>query len=351
MLKIHYRSSFRELIEFSNHAFYEGELEAPPGNPAAQCIFERAIEFNQLENATFNKGVNEQEAHAIVQKVIEMWKEPTSPTLGVIVMNAIQKMKVEDLLRDHAEKNAEFSTRLDAEREREDKGEDVGFFIRNVENVQGDERDVIILGATYAGVSRRFGPLATAEQGRRRLNVAVTRAKKAMVVFCSLKPSSQSSDETVDDKWYFLAYLRYAKAVSTGNMLDVSQLLDKLNPKRAVQRDIALFDSEFEVEVANFLAENGYKTKPQAPESGFRIDLAVECKDRMGYLCGIECDGAAFHSSWTARSRDIWRQRILENKGWNIYRIWSTDWFNDTKREQAKILAHLHHRASEISKA
>lgn len=349
LLKIHYRSSFRELIEFSNHAFYEGELEAPPGNLAAQGVLERPIEFNQLEHATFNKGVNEQEAQAIVQKIIEFWAQPQSPSLGVIVMNAQQKMKIEDLLREHAGNNYEFSARLEAERDRENLGEDVGFFIRNVENVQGDERDVIILGATYAGESRRFGPLATSEQGRRRLNVAITRAKQGLVVFCSLKPSSHSGDETMNDKWFFLAYLRYAKAVASGNMGEVEQILDKLNPKRSVQRNIALFDSDFEIEVAEFLEKNGYKAEAQAAESGFRIDLAVKCQDRLGYLCGIECDGAAFHSSWTARSRDIWRQKILEAKGWNIYRIWSTDWFNDQKREQEKILKHLKERADLIS--
>lgn len=341
LLKIHYRSSFRELIEFSNHAFYDGELEAPAGNLAATSILGRPIEFNQVSDAVFYKGVNEKEAQSIVNRIIQFWQQPDSPSLGVIVMNAQQKMKIEDLLREYAELNPAFSTRLEVEREREDRGEDVGFFIRNVENVQGDERDVIILGATYAGDSRRFGPLASAEHGRRRLNVAITRAKQGLVVFSSLNTMPRSGDETVNDKWYFLSYLRYASAVSSGNLKEVNLILDKLNPKRLALRNLDKYDSDFEMEVAEFLATHGYETEPQAPESGFRIDLAVKCTDRLGYLCGIECDGAAYHSSWTARSRDIWRQKILQDKGWNIYRIWSTDWFNDTERAKQNLLEHL----------
>ena len=349
LLTIHYRSSFRELIEYSNHAFYEGELQAPPGNPAAKGILSRPIIFRQLNGAVFHKGVNEQEAQAIVKTVIEILQQPNAPSLGVIVMNAVQKMKIEDLLRDHAEADSDFSSVLEAQRERQDLGEDVGFFVRNVENVQGDERDIIILGATYAGDSRRFGPLGTPEKGRRRLNVAITRAKQGMVVFSSLNSFPDGSGENKSDSWYFLTYLRYAKAVSEGNMDEVDQILDRANPKRIVQRDISLFDSDFEQDVAEFLAMNGYQTTPQARESGFRIDLAVKCSDRLGFLCGIECDGAAFHSSWTARTRDIWRQKILESKGWNIYRIWSTDWFNDTNREKEKLLAHLRNRERELS--
>jgi very-short-patch-repair endonuclease len=120
-----------------------------------------------------------------------------------------------------------------------------------------------------------------------------------------------------------------SNAVSLSDRLQVNAILEKLNPntKKKSQNQ---FDSEFELDVAEFLQNHGYEIETQAPESGFRIDIAIRRKHgKSGFICGIECDGAAYHSSWTARTRDCWRQGILESKGWKILRIWSTDWFRN----------------------
>lgn len=338
MLEMHYRSAFAELIEFSNHAFYEGRLLAPPGNPAAKAVLPKPITFYRV-SGTFLKGVNRIEAGEIVRFLSTLWQAENSPSVGVIVMNVVQRDHINNLLQTQALEDAEFAERLEQERNRKNEGEDIGFFVRSVEHVQGDERDLIVFGTTYAGDSRMFGPISKASRGRRRLNVAVTRAKKGMAVFCSLNVSHMASDaDKHNDRWYFQQYLRYAEAVSNGDGPKVNSLLEMLNPRLAAVRNAAMFESPFEEEVATFLAENGYESEPQKPETEFRIDLAVKRRDGLGYICGIECDGAQFHSDWRARSRDIWRQRILESKGWHIERVWSTDWFRNPGNTKSKLM-------------
>ena len=342
MLEMHYRSAFAELIEFSNHAFYKGRLLAPPGNPAARAVLPKPITFYRV-HGTFLKGVNRVEATEIVRFLSMLWQAEESPSVGVIVMNVVQRDHIENLLQNKAQENAGFAERLEQERNRKNDGEDIGFFVRSVEHVQGDERDLIVFGTTYAGDSRQFGPISKASRGRRRLNVAVTRAKKGMAVFSSLNVSHMASDvDNGNDRWYFQQYLRYAEAVSNGDGPKVNILLEMLNPRLAVAMEAAMFESPFEEEVAAFLAEEGYKCEAQKPETKFRIDLAVKRRDGLGYICGIECDGAQFHADWRARSRDIWRQRILESKGWHIERVWSTDWFRNPEKTKSNLKETIH---------
>lgn len=341
MLMIHYRSAAKELIDFSNHAFYEGKLLAPPGNPAVNPLLPRPIVYQKLPGE-FSGGVNRVEAERIVSFLRLLWRETTTPTVGVIVFNIKQKAEVERQIEDLARVDREFSKRWLEEREREDNGEDVGFFIRSVEHVQGDERDLIILATTYAGDSRNFGPLTKKEKGRRRLNVAITRAKRGMLVLSSLNLDAMApeGDEERDGRFLQL-FLRYAKAVSENDKTAVDATLGAVNPKRKIAGRAPEYDSPFEKEVHDFLTSNGYDVDTQVGETGFRIDLAVRVPNGAGYLCGIECDGAQYHTGWRARTNDIWRQHQLESKGWKIFRVWSTDWFSDPAREKAKISEHL----------
>jgi transcription elongation GreA/GreB family factor/very-short-patch-repair endonuclease/KaiC/GvpD/RAD55 family RecA-like ATPase len=338
MLEMHYRSAFAELIEFSNHAFYDGRLLAPPGNPAVKAVLPKPITFYRV-NGAFLKGVNRIEAEEIVRFLSTLWLAENSPSVGIIVMNVVQRDHINNLLQIQAQEDVGFAERLERERNRKNDGEDIGLFVRSVEHVQGDERDLIVFGTTYAGDSRMFGPISKASRGRRRLNVAVTRAKKGMAVFCSLNIAHMASiADNGNDRWYFQQYLRYAEAVSNGDGPKVNALLEMLNPRLAAVKNAAMFESPFEEDVATFLAENGYESEPQKPETEFRIDLAVKRRDGLGYICGIECDGAQFHADWRARSRDIWRQRILESKGWHIERVWSTDWFRNPKNTKLKLM-------------
>lgn len=341
LLEIHYRSASSELIEFSNHAFYEGKLQCPPANPGPNSLFRTPIVFKQV-SGQFNKGENEVEARTIVEYLRKIWSVPNPPTCGVIVFNVKQQAYIERLLEELSLNDPAFMMMFEEQRSRTEEGEDVGFFVRSVEHVQGDERDLIILGSTYSGNSNRFGPLSKANKGRRRLNVAITRSKKAMIVLTSLNQRSiaSSSSEGIGDAEYIFLFLAYARAVSEGDKDAIELVLNQINPKRHSLTQHK-YDSPFEEEVANFLMQNQYEVDSQVGEGGFRIDLAVKNPNGMGYLYGIECDGALYHSGWKARFNDVWRQNILESKGWKILRIWSTDWYHDKQNVQVEILKQL----------
>lgn len=346
-LNVHYRSARKELIDFSNHAFYEGKLIIPSGNAALAPFMQTAITFEQVRG-DFDKGINEAEARRIVDWLDEIWSMQVSSeerfTVGVVVNNVRQKARVEELIRNQCEIDRRFADCYAQEQDRKtEDGEDVSLFVRSVESVQGDERDIIIFGFTYSGSSRRFGPLVTPKlDGRKRLNVAITRAKRGMIVLNSLdiEHISNDSEKETAERYFVYQYLRYAKAVSECSESTVNSILNQLNPER--QR-LALIeqetDSPFEDEVKAFIETLGFVVKPQVGESGFRIDLGVKLAlFDLNYLCGIECDGARYHSGWTARTRDVWRQEILESKGWKILRVWSTTWFEkpEVAREQLK---------------
>ena len=346
LLEIHYRSAYSELIEFSNHAFYEGKIQCPPSNSGTNSLFNTPIIFKEVMGQ-FIKGINEIEARSIVEHLRKIWSTPIPPTCGVIVFNVKQQAYIESLLEELSLNEPGFMTIFERERSRKEDGEDVGFFIRSVEHVQGDERDIIIIGSTYSGDTNRFGPLSKANKGRRRLNVAITRSKKAMIVLTSLnqRPITSTLMDGINDADFIFLFLAYANAVNNCDKETIERILKQINHKRH-SVDQRRYDSPFEQEVSDFLINHNYEVDSQVGEGGFRIDLAVKNPNGMGYLCGIECDGALYHSGWKARFNDIWRQNILESKGWKILRIWSTDWFNDKQNTQAEILKTL----SEIDK-
>jgi very-short-patch-repair endonuclease len=210
------------------------------------------------------------------------------------------------------------------------------FFIKNLENVQGDERDVIFLGVGYARndagtLSHNFGPL-NRQGGERRLNVAITRARESLTLFASIRADDIDLGRTQARGAKLLrAYLDFAER---GNVaLAATETEDS-------ERD---YDSEFEAQVARALTEQGLDVRRQIGCSGYRIDLALVHPAHPGrYVLGIECDGATYHSSATARDRDRLRQDVLESLDWKICRIWSTDWIRDPRRQTEKVLAAYH---------
>jgi very-short-patch-repair endonuclease len=209
------------------------------------------------------------------------------------------------------------------------------FFVKNLENVQGDERDVIILGIGYGPddtgrVAMRFGPL-NRQGGQRRLNVAVTRARQHMTVISSMRAHNIDLSRTnAEGPKLLRAYLDYAERGVEALRGTITGVSDRG------------FDSPFEQEVCDELTRRGLTVHPQVGCSGFRVDLAVVDPAEPGrYLLGVECDGATYHSSATARDRDRLRQEILEGLGWRICRIWSTDWLRDRKGQVRRVLAAL----------
>ena len=205
------------------------------------------------------------------------------------------------------------------------------FFIKNLETVQGDERDTIIFSVAYAKDStgrlmQNFGPLNRVG-GERRLNVAVTRAKMNVQLVASIHYTDIDLTRTKAEGTKLLrSYLDYAE-----------------NGEIAMERTISVnpfdqFDSAFEMEVYDFLRDNGYEVDTQVGCSNFKIDLGIKRPSTSDYVLAVECDGATYHSSKNARDRDRLRQEILENMGWKFYRIWSTDWFKNTAVEKERLL-------------
>jgi primosomal replication protein N'' len=356
LLNIHYRSEHPTLISFSNHAFYSGQLQMPPSmqmHPVEAPLL--LIEANGV----YDKKKNIIEAQKVIELLRKIWlADGVPPTIGIVTFNEVQRDLIEDMLLDEAARDTRFQVRYIAERNRVEHEQDVGFFVKNLESVQGDERDVMIFSTTFGrdpqGQFRRFfGPI-NQQGGERRLNVAITRAKKRNYVVTSM-PLHEISDAlagggapvgaSVGGRDYFHAYMQYVKAVSNQDADAQKQTLSvagRLAATAGTFPTAGKEDSLFEAEVRDALSALGYTTVAQVGESGFQIDLAVvNSNPELGYILGIECDGKAYHSEWSARARDVWRQQILERRGWKIHRVWSTNWWLDRDFEIRKLVARI----------
>jgi very-short-patch-repair endonuclease len=245
--------------------------------------------------------------------------------LGVVTFSEAQQNAVDAAIRQKRLKDSRYEQYFLDDREEP-------FFIKNLENVQGDERDTIIFSIGYAKDSRgimymNFGPLSR-EGGYRRLNVAITRAKHNVKLVGSIMPTDIELDKISSEGVRMLrSYIEFAQQgiIALEKELTFSNSLD--------------FDSPFEEAVYDFLSSKGYNVVTQVGCSGFRIDMAVKHPTKNGHFAiGIECDGATYHSSRTARERDRLRQSVLEDMGWTIHRIWSTDWIKNQKTEEERLL-------------
>ena len=314
MLRWHYRSKHQSLIAVSNRQFYENKLFIVPSPYTAEAGM--GLRFHRIPQGVFDAGgtrTNLVEARIVAQAIVAHAHEHPELSLGVAAFSAAQRRAILDqleLLRRGLPPEVEsfFQSRPSEP-----------FFVKNLENVQGDERDVIFIsvgyGPTVPGgrVPMRFGPLGT-DGGERRLNVLISRAKQRCEVFASMSDEDIDPDfaSTRKGVFAFKLFLHFAR---TGRM----------TMAESTGRD---HDSVFEEQVARALQARGYQVHRQVGLAGFFIDLAVSDGDRPGrYLLGIECDGASYHDARSARDRDRLRQSVLESHGWTIHRIWSTDWF------------------------
>jgi very-short-patch-repair endonuclease len=311
MLRWHYRSRHKSLIEVSNAEFYH-HLVMPP-SPTLERSDEGLI-LRRVQGAYDRGGLrtNLVEAREIVDAAADHARNFPRQTLGIVTLSTSQR----DLLCDLLDARRREDVVLDAFF-RDNVGEPV--FVKNLENVQGDERDVVLVsigfGPREAGKpldSMAFGPIS-ADGGERRLNVLFTRARIRCDVFVSFAPGDINLDRATGAGPRVLKrFLQYAE---TGE-------LDQIAPTGAD------FDSPFEAAVAEAIESLGYTVDKQIGSAGFKIDLAVRDPSAPGrYLLAIECDGATYHSALWARERDRHRQEILERLGWRFHRIWSTDWF------------------------
>ena len=327
MLQWHYRSRHESLIAFSNHNFYDSRLVVFP-SPWDQSD-EFGIKHHYVEAGRFLNSVNQKESHAVVSAIHDHLIRFPKESLGVVAMNSKQR----DLIEADLEAAAAIDSQLAEALVKNRNGSDP-LFIKNLENVQGDERDVIFISFTYgpaergaSSIPQRFGPINN-ENGWRRLNVLFTRAKKRKHIFTSMRSGQILVSETSSRGVVALKdYLTYAE---TGRLAGAGMPTGKAP------------DSDFEVAVIKMLENRGYKCEPQLGVEGYFIDIAVRDPGMPGrYLMGIECDGATYHRAKSTRDRDRVRQAVLESLGWNIKRIWSTDWFKNPDAEMKPIFDEL----------
>ncbi|WP_336783299.1 AAA domain-containing protein [Paenibacillus illinoisensis] len=339
ILQWHYRSKYEELINFSNHAFYNGYVQIAPNvtpfkNPPA-------IVWKKVNGRWLNQS-NEVEALEVVMQLKQTLIEQDHKSVGIITFNAKQQSKILDLIDKTVLEDEEFRVLYSEQMARD---LDERLFVKNIENVQGDERDIIIFSIGYAKneegkVYNRFGSL-NQKNGENRLNVAITRAKESIIVVSSIEPEDLNVANTSEPgPRLFKSYLKYARAVSGSHTEDIASVIREIHESVSIQtvQQSLQFDSPFEEQVYQQLRNLGYEVTTQVGMSGYRIDMAVvHPNDRSRYILGIECDGAMYHSSLSARERDVYRQRYLESRGWIIERIWSRNWWRNPVAEIERI--------------
>lgn len=338
LLNTHYRSKYEELIDFSNYAFYKGRLFVAPNTDTPE---KPPIEVHLVDGAVWNNRANRVEAEKIVALIKEFFKtRKNNETLGVIAFNASQRDMIYDVIDEESLKDPAFGTQVRAEMSRKDNGEDTGLFVKNIESVQGDERDVIMFSIGYAKntsgrLMHNFGWL-NQKGGENRLNVAISRAKKKIHIVTSFRPAELSLDDAKNEGPVILKkYLEYAFAVSNNDKEDAERVLRSFGETFGIVP--AAVETDFAQKVADALREKGYEIDTQVGIGGYRIDIAVKRNGK--YILGIECDGKLYAISRSARERDYHRQKYLESRGWRIKRIWSMDWWRDPAHEVQSICA------------
>ncbi|MCH9015177.1 MAG: DUF4011 domain-containing protein [Gemmatimonadetes bacterium] len=320
-LRWHYRSQHGSLIAFSNKYFYSDKLVVYP-SPIVKG-HGLGIEYHYVKGAIYHGRVNVREAQRVVEHVLRLMRERPGESIGVVTLNSSQRDVIENEIEQRVKGDPFAWNYIESRKEGLEP-----FFVKNLENVQGDERDVIVISVTFGpdasgNIHQLFGPIS-GRTGHRRLNVLFSRAKRRVELFTSLtaddvKVQSDSAEGVVALK----RYLEYAR---TG-VLDSATFTGR-EP-----------DSPFEIEVAESLQRFGYEVVAQLGVAGFFIDLAVKHPSkRDAFILGIQCDGAAYHSAKSARDRDRLPESVLVNLGWEIHRIWSTDWFTDPDGETSRIV-------------
>ena len=323
-LNWHYRSRHESLIAFSNHNYYDDRLYT---FPAANRSPSLGVRFQFVADGIYDRKAsrtNEKEARALVDWVFDHVKAPgyKPRSVGVVTFSEAQKDLIEGLFEERREKDPSIESFFSDENPEP-------FFVKNLENVQGDERDVILFSVGYAAdkdgkLAMNFGPL-NRTGGERRLNVAVTRAKEQVVVFASIHGSQIDLSRT--------------SAVGAAHLKSFLEFAEKGSD--AAPQAAAKDNGAFPKAVAEFLRGKGYEVDECVGTGACRIDLAVKKPGADDYLLAIECDGPSYASQLTVRDRDQLRPSVLKSLGWKLTRLWSVDWALDRTRAENALLALL----------
>lgn len=332
----HYRSQHHSLILYSNEFFYDRSLLIPPSTQIGDGPL--GVKWQYCANANFTNRRNPVEAEEVVrqlsQHIILNARHPVErqESVAVVTMSRTQQELIEELFDRKTREWPDLASALESFKP------SAPIIIRNLENIQGDERDVVIISFTYGPdvatgkVAQRFA-LINRAGGWRRLNVLFSRARLRTIVVSSMKSEQvlPRAERTEDGVVHLRNYLKFAE---TGRLPDSPD-----GPRREP-------DSEFERSVGRIVQGLGFEVHFQVGTMGFFIDLAIpDPASPARYLCGIECDGAPYHSHPTARDRDRLREEILRARGWEIFRIWSTDWYRNRQTEVERLRRYLRQKA------
>lgn len=318
----HYRSRYEDLISFSNREIYGNKLVTFPSSKINEA--DTGVEYIYVKNGVYENRCNKEEADKCVQLIEQHIKKYPKRSLGIIAFSESQQSAIEDAVHEFRKKHHEYEDFFNEEQEE-------AFFIKNLENVQGDERDTIIFSICYGKNAQgrmymRFGPLGH-QGGERRLNVAVTRAKYNIKLVGSIQPEDIDLNKTKSEGVRMLrSYIEFASR----------RTWDAISLKHAH----GLYETDVFCEsVAGFLEERGYKVKKHVGSSDYTVDIAIEHPNISGaYIAGIECDGDSYYHARTVRDRDHLRSAVMERMGWKMYRVWSTEWIQNEQEAKRKLI-------------
>ncbi|MEM7655227.1 MAG: AAA domain-containing protein [Bacteroidota bacterium] len=344
-LSWHYRSQQEALINFSNHAFYEGQLQVmPQAEPSSQ--FHPPLEWLSVEGA-WRQNRNEPEARKVLEVVMKWVRQPQPPSTGIVTFNFHQQELIKDLLDQELERLAASDQEgyecLQRAIHRTEEEEYQGLFVKNIENVQGDERDIIIFSIGYGyndrgKLSTNFG-LLNQRGGENRLNVAISRARQKSYVVCSFLPGELQVDNAANPgPRFFRDYLRFAKAISDQREQDALRLLNQQN-----DTDISLLpENPLADQIAAALQARGYTILRHVGDTSYKLDLAVKASpEAENFLLGIEVEGSYYFSGQDSKEREIYRKALLQQRGWKVHRVWARNVWLDAEKEVERIVRKL----------
>ncbi|MEX0938807.1 MAG: AAA domain-containing protein [Pirellulales bacterium] len=364
MLGWHYRSRSESLISFSNWAFYDGRLLTVPdeslanvqrepivatsaehGALGAEETLKRPISYHLLSHGVYDKRRNRAEAEYIAEMVRSLLQDTPQSTIGIVAFSEAQQDEIDQALSRMAADDKLFGDALEQAYEREDDGQFVGLLVKNLENIQGDERDIIILSVCYGRppigrMRMNFGPI-NKSGGEKRLNVAFSRAKQHMAVVSSID-STEITNDYNDGANCLKSYLRYAEAVSVGDAHAAARITHGLSRWAHAEQNPATSSQEIVAEqVADALTAAGYQVDRSVGQSHFRCDLAVYQQGDAIYRLGILVDGKSYYEQSDVLERDMMRPRLLRAFGWRIVHVLAKDWYADQDGELNRIIAIL----------
>nr|WP_314265482.1 AAA domain-containing protein [uncultured Moellerella sp.] len=346
-LEIHYRSAYRELINFSNHAFYNNRLNIPVQHSKKVISQIKPISLINV-NGLYHEQTNHQEAVQVVDLLAEIWLKPylERPSVGVVTFNQKQAQLIQHELEARAEQDIQFRETYYQEQQRLDEDEDMSVFVKNVENVQGDERDVIIFSTTFGrnkqGTFRRnFGVLGQ-QGGECRLNVAITRARKQVTIVSSM-PIDEISDLLTTQRRpdiprdFLQGYLAFARQLSALEINQSHQLLNRMVAQPAVTERLAHSMDGFVHAVTDYIRQQGWLMAESSQSGVFYFDCIIEDQQTGRYLLGIECDMPQHSLLTQARARELWRPSVLARVTPARYRVSAYAWYHDGDQERQRL--------------